>query len=149
MSLLNGCPAKGRSPPPQSQFFMDLLQGLPPNLGNLAEITQAAVADSEADTFYDSEEVMQSAVDLGMPRLLACCERQATRIGAFGRGNLSACSGKRVMQAFFKAQDSWNMCLRINHSGQNPGPFGHPWCEWTDHIPSAQDFADWAAAEEG
>ncbi len=146
MGLFDSCPAKDRSPPPQTQFLKDLLQGLPPNMDRLADVVQATVADSQADKFYGLEEVIQTAADLGMPKLLACCERSATRKGAFGRGNLPASSRNRVMKAFLRAQDSWNTCLRINHRGQDPGPFGHPWCEWTDHIPSAQVFASWAAA---
>ena len=141
LGLHMGCPAKRSS---QAQVMQDPLQGQPPDQDKLTSAMQVTVAEYEADMFYDLEEVLQTAVDLEMPKLLACYERRATKIGPFGRHNLPASSQKRVKRAFFRAQDSWNACLWR----QDPKPpFNYPWCDSHDHIPLAKEFAEWASEE--
>ncbi len=140
------CPAKRSS---QAQVLQDLLRGLPQDKYKLADVMRITRAEYEADRFYDSEEVVQSAVDLEMPKLLACCERRAAKLGPSGRRNLPASGRNRVMKAFFRSQDLWNACLRRNHWREDPKPpFNYPWCESRDHIPSAKYFVEWAREEE-
>ena len=131
------CPAKEKSLPP-AQVIRIVQRNRPAELDKLVDILQAAVAKSHTDDFDDLVESMQNAVDVNMPRLLACCERSATRRDPFGRGNLSARSRQRVIHASFIALGSWTRCVRQNHTDQDPGPYGQPWCEWSDHMPSAQ-----------
>ena len=104
----------------------------------------------EMTDFFDREEVLDAAVRLGMPKLLACCERRSASKGFPNWHRFPVSSRLRLYKTRMRAADSdpwedeWE-CQIDNHCGNAFGLTCQPaGLTLTARIPSAQDFLSMA-----